>query len=273
MNTEPGPTQAQAEVTDAENMAIRPIQASREISPFSDHTVCSVEKDSENPLGKEPTRGKHASKKKHLNVPPVAETPQHNSTSVQQPRSAQSVIHGGLAARPTRHANTSSKLQDWSLTLTKKFVIIGDSNVARLPQHNYPDLQIDSFPGAKWQHAANLLTGATIVVEPHKIILSFGLNNRQQRFRINALAELQKARRAAAARLPNTVVLIPVINYSPTLPLEEQTMVDHINNHIKRGGESIPALPDEQFRVDNDGIHWKALTARAIFEHWLVHLN
>lgn len=102
-------------------------------------------------------------------------------------------------------------------------------------------------------------------MEPHKIILSFGLNNRQQRFRINALAELQKARNAAAARLPNTEVLIPVINYSPTLPLAEQTMVDH----IKRGGGSIPALPAEQFRVESDGIHWKPL----IFEHWRVHLN
>lgn len=106
-------------------------------------------------------------------------------------------------------------------------------------------------------------------MEPHKIILSFGLNNRQQRFRINALAELQKARNAAAAaaaaRLPNTEVLIPVINYSPTLPLAEQTMVDH----IKRGGGSTPALSAEQFRVESDGIHWKPL----IFEHRRVHLN
>lgn len=114
------------------------------------------------------------------------------------------------------------------------------------------------------------MTGATIVVEPHKIILSFGLNNRQQRFRINALAELQKAQNAAAAaRQPNTEVLIPVINYSPTLPLAEQTMVDH----IKRGGGSIPALPAKQFRVESDGIRWKPLMARAIFEHWRVHLN
>lgn len=270
---EPEPIQAQVEVTVAENTAMRPIQALGEVPPLGDHMVRDSEKDSLNPLGKEPTRGKHSSKQKHLSVPPVVEKSQQASTSAEQPRSVQSTIHGGLLTRPTRHANTSSKLQDWSLILTKKFVIIGDSNIARLPKHNYPELQIDSFPGAKWQHAANLLTGATIVEEPHKIILSFGLNNRQQRFKINALAELQKARAAAAARLPNTEVLIPIINYSPDLPLEEQEMVEHINSHIKRGGGIIPALPYEQFRVENDGIHWRALTARAIFNHWLEYLN
>lgn len=268
-----GPIQVQTVVTTAENTATGPIQAPGEVPPLDDHNVRPIEKDSEDPLGKEPARGKHTSKLKHLNIPPVVEKPSEASTSVEQPRNVQSTIHGGALTRPTRHINTSSKLTDWSLILTKKLVIIGDSNVARLPTHNYPELQIDSFPGAKWQHAANLLNGATIVEEPQKIILSFGLNNRQQRFKINALAEMQKARTAAAARLPNTEVLIPIINYSPDLPPEEQEMIEHINSHIRRGTGSIPPLPYEQFRVENDAIHWRALTARAIFNHWLQYLN
>lgn len=80
-------------------------------------------------------------------------------------------------AVPTRHEN---KLADWNLTLKKTFIITGDSNVARLPVDNCPKLQIDSFPGAKLQHAADLREKATIVLEPEKIVMSFGFNNRQQ---------------------------------------------------------------------------------------------
>ncbi len=46
-----------------------------------------------------------------------------------------------------RHINTTRKNQDWSLTLKKKYVIIGDSNVSKMRNLNYVNLQIDSFPG------------------------------------------------------------------------------------------------------------------------------
>lgn len=280
-NTTAGPIQAENGVTGTEKTVPRPTQALPEIIPLSEHTVTNgaltiQEKDREIPLEKEPARGKHTSKKKHIEIseaPPVAILPQHNPVSEEQPHSTQPAAQDSSATRPMRHTNTSNKLLDWSLTLTKKLVIIGDSNVARLPQHNYSELQIDSFPGAKWQHAANLLEKATVVVEPHKIILSFGFNNRQQRYRITALTELRKARNVAAARLPKTEVLIPLINFAPTLPLYEQVMIEHLNSHIRKSAGYIPALPAEQFRVDRDGVHWTALTARAIFDHWRSHLN
>lgn len=89
-----------------------------------------------------------------------------------------------------------NKLADWSLTLKKTFIIIGD-NVARLPVDNCPELQIDSFPGAKLQHAANLIEKATIMLEREKIFMSFGFNNCQQRFRIPAITKLQRVRNVA----------------------------------------------------------------------------
>lgn len=85
--------------------------------------------------------------------------------------------------------------------------------------YNCLELQINSFPGAKLQHAANLIKKATTAVESEKIILSFGFNNRQQRYRIAAITELQKAHQAAAKRLPNIQVLFPFINFVKTLQL------------------------------------------------------
>lgn len=176
-------------------------------------------------------------------------------------------------ARPTRHINTCKKMIDWTLTIEKKYVIIGDSNVSRLPALNCPDLQVDSYPGAKLQHAANLIEKATIRVQPEKIILSFGFNNRQQRYRIAAITELQKAHKAVTKRLPNTEVFFPLINFTRSLPLYEQIMIDHLNTHIKKNTSCIPPLPTEQFMVESDGIHWKASTAKAMLQHWKTHLN
>lgn len=80
--------------------------------------------------------------------------------------------------RPTRHIRTNRKMEDWTLTATRKWVILGDSNVARLPPHSIPDLQVESYPGANFRHAEGILakTKCNVVVE--KVILSFGLNSR-----------------------------------------------------------------------------------------------
>lgn len=175
--------------------------------------------------------------------------------------------------RPIRHVNTTRKLFDWNLTLRKRFVIIGDSNLHRFPPFQYPDLQVDSFPGAKWQHAGNLIEKASIVVKPEKIILSFGLNNRRQRYRMTAITEIQRAYRAVQQRLPDTELFCPLINFSRTLPMEEQLMLEHINGHIKKNMNFIPLLPTAQFQVDDDGVHWRSMTAKSMLAHWATHLN
>lgn len=134
------------------------------------------------------------------------------------------------------------ELADWNLTLKKKFIIIGDSNVARLPVDHCPELQTDSFPGAKLQHSANLIEKAILVLEPEKIVTSFGFNNRQQRFRIAAIIELQRVRNVADRRLPNTEVFFHLINFAQTIPLYEQVMIEHLNSHIMKNTSHIPPL-------------------------------
>lgn len=124
--------------------------------------------------------------------------------------------------RPNRHVYTNKKNQDWSLK--KKYVIIGDSNVARIPIFNYADLQIDCFPGAKFQHAGNLMEKATI--------FSFGINNRAQRCIGTTTKEIQRTYKMARGRLPHTELYFPIINFSEDLPWEEQIYSDKINDYI-----------------------------------------
>lgn len=175
--------------------------------------------------------------------------------------------------RPCRHINTERKQIDWSLNLKKRYVIIGDSNVSRIPAFGIPDLQIDSFPGAKFQHAGNLVERATVALEPEILIMSFGINNRTQRCFTRASQEIHRAYRLARTRLPHTEILIPVINFSDLLAQEEQILLQEINEYIKSNINFLDALPSHQFEVERDMVHWTSDTARAILEHWVRALN
>lgn len=178
------------------------------------------------------------------------------------------------AGKPKRHANTSKKNSEWRLKITKKNLILGDSNVARLPRFQNTDLQVDAFPGAKFHHAVNLIQKAQILELPEKIILSFGLNNRQQRLKIRAIMELQSLIKTTRDRFPNAEILVPVINFSRALPIAEQLMLEDINVYIQKHCDFIPSLPSsEKFEVERDGIHWRPSTSKSMLLHWALFLN
>lgn len=175
--------------------------------------------------------------------------------------------------RPTRHLNTSSKLKDWSLCIRKKHVIIGDSNLSRFPPFQNPDLQVDSYPGATFRHAESILhrTVATTAVET--IILSFGVNSRHLKPRPTAIKQLQAALRAAKSSFPTATILIPILNFSSALPLQQQLNLQVLNTYITKHHDFIPHLPLREFKTEKDNIHWTHDTATRIFQHWVNYLN
>ncbi|KAL0189772.1 hypothetical protein M9458_016871, partial [Cirrhinus mrigala] len=197
-----------------------------------------------------------------LQMEQTEQTPQKRVTII-APSTPKSV------GRPYRHINTDRKQIDWSLNLKKKYVIIGDSNVSRIPAFNISDLQIDSFPGAKFQHAGNLVEKATIAVEPEVLLLSFGLNNRSQRCFTSTNKEIQRAYRVARTRLPHTEIVVPLVNYCDLLPIEEQRYLDDINQYIKDNLNFLQLLPVAQFQVESDTVHWTAATGRHMLDHWV----
>lgn len=109
--------------------------------------------------------------------------------------------------RTSHHVNTNRKHADWSLKLKQIYVIIGDSNVSRIPAFSVADLQIDSFPGAKFQHAGKLMERATVALEPKVLIFSFGINNKTQRCIVTTTKEIQRTYRMACSRLPHRTLL------------------------------------------------------------------
>ena len=175
--------------------------------------------------------------------------------------------------RVTRHPNTERKMIDWGLTVTKKWLIVGDSNLSRFPAFSVPDLQIESYPGANFRHAQALMKKATSHVAVEKLVLSFGLNSRGQKAKETAVKQLQAALKAAKDKFPHAQIWIPEINFSSRLCRDEQATLKLLNNHILKNMPYLPALDYNHFQTEVDNVHWTKETARAMLKHWYECLN
>ncbi|XP_023805351.1 ras and Rab interactor 3-like [Oryzias latipes] len=173
---------------------------------------------------------------------------------------------------PTRHDNTPRKFTEWHLHIQQKKVIIGDSNISRLPPFKGGNVQLDSFPGARWHHAEFLLKTATFQTEPEVLLLSFGLNNRSQRDKKAPVKEMIKALTVAGQRFPDATIFVPHVSFSPHLSPDEKAVLIHLNQHIQELTDYIPPLSGF-FETQTDSIHWTAATAKRMLEHWASWLN
>lgn len=155
----------------------------------------------------------------------------------------------------------------------EKCIIIGDSNIDRFPPYHATGLQVDGFPGANLGHAEDILEHSTTRVRVEKIILAFGLNNRTQRAKDTAVKQLQRALRMCKLKFPCAQIMVPEINFSSSLPLQEKRRLTHLNSHITALDNHIPALQEDDFTTERDLVHWTPRTAQIMFEHWVCHLN
>lgn len=173
----------------------------------------------------------------------------------------------------TRHINTDRKMVDWTLSVNKKWLVVGDSNLARIPPFTIRDLQIDSYPGGNFRHAQAFISTATSQVTVEKVVLAFGINCRLQKPKQTAIKQMQAAVRAAKRQFPYSEIWVPVINFSTLLSSEERTNLQILNGHIERNMPFIPALDYKHFRTESDCVHWTKDTARAMLDHWATYLN
>ncbi|CAB1437546.1 unnamed protein product [Pleuronectes platessa] len=64
------------------------------------------------------------------------------------------------------------KIQDWFIKGRKPVLVLGDSNINRIPPHNHPTIQLDSYPGANMYHFLKLCEKAIPTSEVKIVILS-----------------------------------------------------------------------------------------------------
>ena len=176
--------------------------------------------------------------------------------------------------KATRHINTPSRNKEWRISIWKKWLFIGDSNVSRFPEHQFQDLQIDSFPGTTFRNAVKIITESKEQNQSvEKIVLSFGINSRHSKPKETSIKQLQMAVRATKKKYPQAEIWIPIINYSHELRDSEKRNLSQLNDHISRNYTHIPPIPQEQFETQPDKIHWTRTTANVILNHWTQTLN
>ncbi|XP_073710889.1 uncharacterized protein [Misgurnus anguillicaudatus] len=176
---------------------------------------------------------------------------------------------------PTRHRRTNRKIFDWEISIKQKVVIIGDSNLARIPFCSHADVQIDSFPGATFYHINGVLEKILPKPLTEIVILSVGLNNclgKQET--TTTCKQLQQLLRTSKAKFPNAQIYIPIINFSENLENATQGLLGKLNSFIGNKCQFLPDMNRLLFRTEpHDPVHWTRETATNILTFWLDQLN
>ena len=171
------------------------------------------------------------------------------------------------------HPHHGNKYRNWTLQPRRPFILMGDSNLSRLPFVNHTKVQVDCFPGANLSHAAHLLKNNTPTNDKvEKLILSFGINNRKISNKAHLQKDLQAMLTAAVTTSPNATIRIPLINHSEDLPEAIKGNIETLNALILQTGHQMPKIRAEIFNTLPDGIHWSPQTAVEILRYWRTFL-
>ena len=176
--------------------------------------------------------------------------------------------------RPVYHrAGAVDRLQDWSYLGQKPTLIIGDSNLNRIPPHTHAHIQIDSYSGATIGHICQLLQKTPIHTHTQTVILSIGINNMNHNPQLTSIKQLSALHKQALVTFPNASIHFPVINHSPLLTLKQQQNLRLINSYIVTYLNPLLEIPHDTFITQPDNIHWTPNTAQHILNHWCTQLN
>lgn len=203
-------------------------------------------------------------------LPPGSTDPDSSSVQVELNTGE---LRGYALGRVYEHPPTKSRRDIRNLTPDRP-IVIGDANIKFLPGISDPQIQIDILPDTKFVEITLILRKGT-PVSPYvrKVILSFGFDDRAQNRTALLHKEIQAMLHAAKASFPNAIIFIPVVNFSPNLPIRIRRNIMALNHLIKGTPHPIPRLPQHLFQTDTDNTRWTSSTASSMWQHWMAFLN
>ncbi|GLD71317.1 uncharacterized protein AKAME5_002263800 [Lates japonicus] len=174
----------------------------------------------------------------------------------------------------TRHEHRGDKTSNWLLKPQRPFIIMGDSNMARLPCIPDTSVQVDCYPGANIANATHILKNKTPTSpETNIVILSFGLNNRNQGNPTLLRQAVTRLIKTAKDTFPFAKIYIPLISFSEHLHIMVQRNIRELNHILKESDHHIPRLPHPSFKTNMDRIHWTPETGEAMWKLWKTFLG
>lgn len=112
-----------------------------------------------------------------------------------------------------RHNSSGDKYRVWTLGPERPILVLGDSNVGRMPPLERGNVEVDCYPGANLSQAYFVLKHkAPIFKEAQHVVLAFGLNDKDQRDPVKLKKLAERLQGAAAGVFPNAVLHFPLIN-------------------------------------------------------------
>lgn len=205
---------------------------------------------------------------------PTSDPPSQNQTVLRPSERPEEEDLEEETPNPVCHrAGPVIRLQDWRVKGEKPILILGDSNINQIPPFHNTEVQADSYPGASFYHFNKLMDQTEKHTDTEVLILSVGINNRDQDAAKTSIKQLRSMFKKASSAFPHTDIRIPIINFSPLLSTEQKNNLITINKHIEQNLPFFDPLPQELFHTINDNIHWTPETAGEILSHWLTVLK
>lgn len=168
-----------------------------------------------------------------------------------------------------RHTSSTK----WQLPkVTKKILLLGDSNLSRINLNPDPNIQVECFPGATFDSFRTLARNY-VGPEPETIILNVGINNKKDPKPIPQMRNMMSAIRN---KFRKSIIYFVELQSSSKLPVNEVTTLKELNSAVSLHKDKlkiIPKIPQSKFRVCRDQVHWTEQTANCLYVHWLKNLN
>ncbi|XP_041350844.1 uncharacterized protein LOC121369825 isoform X2 [Gigantopelta aegis] len=172
-----------------------------------------------------------------------------------------------------RH-NVSDKSQ-WRLPeIKKKTLLFGSSNLSRINLDTHPEVQVECYPGANFNHFRTMASNYKGKSQPETIVLNIGINSKDQN-PTSAINQLRNMISSIRKCFPRSKILFIELNFSDRLLASQKTCLNQINLAAKtmRNIQIIPALHACDFEVGQDNIHWTETTANKLYRSWMRYLN
>lgn len=223
-----------------------------------------------------PNRTRRSLSVKPTNKPKSNTKPTPSSSNPSSPTQPRKVNITSPTSCINRHPNTSNK-SDWSLpAINKPILVIGASNLSRISRCEDPNVQIESFPGAKIRHIIQLFQNYSSLSLPTKIIVNIGINDRSNSDTNEVFKNLCLLREVIRQKIPAVQLFFTTVPISDILTKQkavESSNLQKLNLNLSKLKNKVTTTLDDRIpggtTFGGDGIHWTESTANGLLAHWL----
>jgi hypothetical protein len=176
-----------------------------------------------------------------------------------------------------KYRHTVLDKTQWHLPqIIKKTLLFGSSNLSRINLDKHPDVQVECYPGANFNHFRTMVTKYKFKgkSQPDNIVLNIGINSKDQLI-ASVSNQLRNMISSIRKTFPKSKLYFVELNFSNTLTTCQKSCLNQINLAVKtlRDVKIIPAIPACDFKVGQDNIHWTENTANKLYRSWMRCLN